>query len=84
MKRIAIFVASALVTMGAVQAQEDAASMDDLLNQIERGQARDSQEAREREARFAQARNQQQNLLNQARAERSRQENTSARLEGLF
>lgn len=84
MKRIAIFIASALVTMGVVQAQEDAATMDELLQQIERGQARDSQEAREREARFAQARNEQQNLLNQARAERTRQENTSARLEQLF
>jgi len=84
MKRIAIFVVSALVTMGVVQAQEDAASMDELLNQIERGQARDSQEAREREARFAQQRNEQQNLLNQARAERTRQENTSARLEQSF
>ena len=84
MKRIAIFVVSALVTMGVVQAQEDAASMAELLQQIERGQARDSQEAREREARFAQARNEQQNLLNQARAERTRQENTSARLEQSF
>jgi biopolymer transport protein ExbB len=70
--------------MGVVQAQEDAASMSELLQQIEQGQARDSQEAREREARFAQARNEQQNLLNQARAERTRQENTSARLENLF
>lgn len=84
MKRIAIFIASALVTMGVVHAQEDAATMDELLQQIERGQARDSQEAREREARFAEARNEQQNLLNQARAERTRQENTSARLERLF
>jgi len=70
--------------MGVVHAQEDAATMDELLQQIERGQARDSQEAREREARFAEARNEQQNLLNQARAERTRQENTSARLERLF
>ena len=84
MKRIAIFIASALVTMGVVHAQEDAATMDELLQQIERGQARDSQEAREREARFAEERNEQQNLLNQARAERTRQENTSARLERLF
>ena len=84
MKRIAIFIASALVTMGVVQAQEDAATMDELLQQIERGQARDSQEAQEREARFAQARNEQQSLLNQSRAERTRQENTSARLERLF
>jgi biopolymer transport protein ExbB len=84
MKRIVIFIASALVTMGIVQAQEDAATMDELLQQIERGQARDSQEAREREARFAAARNEQQNMLNQSRAERTRQENTSARLERLF
>lgn len=84
MKRIAIFVASALLATGLVQAQEDAASMGELLEQIERGQARDSQEAREREARFAQSRNEQQNLLNEARAERTRQENASQRLEALF
>jgi len=84
MKRIAIFVASALVTMGAVQAQEDASSMDALLEQIGQGQARDSQEARQREARFAQSRNEQQSLVNQARSERTRQENTSSRLEELF
>ena len=84
MKRIAIFMASALLTTGLAQAQEDASTMDDLLGQIEQGQARDSQEAREREARFAQSRSEQQNLVNQARAERTRQENTSARLEALF
>lgn len=84
MKRIALFVASALMATGLVQAQDDAASMDALLEQIERGQARDSQEAREREARFAQSRNEQQNLLNEARAERTRQENASQRLEALF
>jgi len=84
MKRIAIVVASALLFTGVAQAQEDASTMDELLQQIERGQARDSQEAREREARFAQARSEQQNLLNQARAERTRQEQESARLESLF
>ena len=84
MKRLVIFTASALLTMGIVQAQEDAATMDELLDQIAQGQARDNQEARERESRFAQARNDQQNLVNQARAERTRQENTSARLEQLF
>jgi biopolymer transport protein ExbB len=62
----------------------DAASMEALLNLIQQGQARDSQEARQREAQFNQQRNQQQNLLNQARAERTRQENESARLEQLF
>jgi biopolymer transport protein ExbB len=76
--------AGALLTTGIAQAQDDAASMDQLLNLIEQGQARDDAEARDREARFAQDRNQQQQLLNEARAERTRQENTSARLEALF
>jgi len=84
MKRLTIIIASILICGGAVQAQENASSMDELLQQIERGQARDNQEARQREARFAQSRNEQQNLLNQARAERSRQERNSERLEQLF
>ncbi len=84
MKRLTIIIASILICGGAVQAQDVASSMDELLQQIERGQARDNQEARQREARFAQARNEQQNLLNQSRAERSRQERNSERLEQLF
>ena len=84
MKRLTIIIASILICGGTVQAQQDASSMDELLQQIERGQARDNQEARQREARFAQSRNEQQNLLNQARAERSRQERNSERLEQLF
>ena len=84
MKRLTITIASLVLCMGVVQAQEDASSMDELLQQIERGQARDSAEARQREQRFAQARNEQQNLLNQARQERARQERNSERLEQLF
>ena len=70
--------------MGTATAQEGAASMAELLNMIEQGQARDNKEARTREAQFNQQRNQQQQLLNQSRAERTRQENESARLETLF
>ncbi|MEM8815695.1 MAG: MotA/TolQ/ExbB proton channel family protein [Pseudomonadota bacterium] len=87
MKRLSLIVVSILFVLGAgnVSAQEsDAASLSELLRLIEQGKARDSQEARQREARFSQQRNQQQNLLNQARAERTRQENESARLEQLF
>jgi len=84
MKRLTIIIASLLFTLAIAQAQESATSMDALLEQIQRGQARDSAEARQREQRFAQARNEQQNLLNQARQERSRQERNSARLEQLF
>jgi biopolymer transport protein ExbB len=89
MKRITLIIAAGLLSLsaGATYAQEadaDAASMTQLLELIRQGQARDSQEARQREARFTQDRNQQQNLLNQARAERTRQENESARLEQAF
>lgn len=84
MKRIVLIVAAGLLAAGAVQAQEDASSMSELLRQIEQGQARDSAEARQREAEFAQRRNEQQQLLNQARAERNQQEQESERLEQLF
>ena len=89
MKRLIILITAGLLSLGmnaAMAQQEDAtsASMADLLRLIETGQARDSQEARQREAEFNQQRNQQQNLLNRARAERTRQENESARLEQLF
>jgi biopolymer transport protein ExbB len=86
MKRILIIVAASMLglAMGPASAQDDAASMAELLNLIEQGQARDNQEARAREAQFNQQRNQQQQLLNRARAERTRQENESARLEQLF
>ena len=86
MKRLTIIIAAGLLSLGAgaASAQEDAASMAELLRLIEQGQARDSQENRQREAQFQQQRNQQQNLLNRARAERTRQENESARLERLF
>lgn len=87
MKRISLIVAAGLLSLGltTVNAQDqEAASMAELLNLIQQGQARDSQEARQRESAFAQARNQQQSLLNQARAERTRQENTSAQLEQSF
>ena len=86
MKRLTIVITAALLSlgMGVASAQDSAASMSELLGLIEQGQSRDSQEARQREAQFAQQRNQQQNLLNRARAERTRQENESARLEQLF
>jgi len=84
MKRIIIMIASVFVAMGAAQAQDAASSMDGLLEQIQRGQARDSAEAQQREARFAESRSEQQSLVNQARAERTRQERNSERLERLF
>jgi biopolymer transport protein ExbB len=88
MKRITLIIAAGLLGLGfaTANAQEDAgaASMSELLGLIEQGQSRDSRESRQRESAFAQARNQQQSLLNQARAERTRQENISAQLENQF
>ena len=86
MKRTILIMVAALMTlgMGTASAQDEAKSLGELLRLIEPGQARDNQEARQRDARFAQARNQQQQLLNQARAERSRQEAASQRLEQQF
>ncbi len=48
MKRLTIMIASLLFTLAIAQAQENATSMDALLEQIQRGQARDSAEARQR------------------------------------
>src|SRR5210317_2122297 len=88
MKRFTLIIAAGLLSLGfaTANAQEDAgaASMSELLRLIEQGQARDSREVRQREAAFAQAKNQQQSLLNQARAERTRQENLSQQLEDQF
>ena len=87
MKRIITILAASLlfVGSGAAIAQDDgASSMAELLNLIQQGQARDSREARQREAQFTQRRGEQQNLLNQSRSERNRQERQSSRLEQLF
>ncbi len=86
MKRITIIVATGLVSFGLANAQQDttSSSMTELLERIQQGQARDSREARQRESEFSRRKNEQQSLLNQARAERARQERNSARLENLF
>lgn len=88
MKRLALITAVGLLGLGiaTVHAQEEEGtrSMAELLRLIEQGQARDSREARQREAAFAQDRNRQQSLLNQARRERTRQENVSSNLEKQF
>lgn len=88
MKRLITIVAAGMLVFGAGAANsqegQEAASMAELLELIRQGQASDSQEARQREARFAQQRSEQQNLLNQARAERTRLERESERLEQLF
>ena len=64
MKKLITIAAAGLLAFGTASAQSDnAASMTELLRLIEQGQARDSQEARQREAEFTTQRNQQQALL---------------------
>ena len=84
MKRLITLVAACAISAGALAQEDTASSMAELLQMIEQGQARDNAEARQREQQFQNARNEQQNLLNQARAERTRQENNSQRLENQF
>ena len=84
MKRIATIVAASLLGFGVAQAQDDASSMSELLQQIQRGQARDSQEQQQRLQQFRQQQAEQQNLLNQARQQRTNLENESTRLETTF
>ena len=92
MKRITLIIAAGLLSIGFATANAQSASeeeqasrtMAELLQLIEQGQSRDSRESRQRESEFKQARNRQQSLLNQARAERTRQENISSNLEQAF
>jgi biopolymer transport protein ExbB len=87
MKRLNLIIVAALLAFGFATANaqdDDARSMADLLKLIEQGQARDSQESRQREAAFKQSQNNQQSLLNKARADRTREENRSESLEQQF
>ncbi len=68
-----------------VSAQEQKAmSMDDLLRQVEKGRVTDNRENSAREARFKQARAEQQNMLRDAEREKASEESRSQRLEDDF
>jgi biopolymer transport protein ExbB len=84
MKNLTVLLFLLIASTGIANAQEDASSMGELLRQIEQGQARDSVEAQKRESRFQADRNTQQNLLNDARSERKREEDRSEDLETTF
>jgi biopolymer transport protein ExbB len=75
-----------LMVFGASGAQESdgAASLNELLNMVEQGRARDQREAREREQRFIAAQSQQRQLLQQATAKRTAAEQRSELLETTF
>ena len=78
---------SLLATMGQsafAQEEKKAMSMSELLRQVEQGRVTDNKENKAREARFAQAKTEQQKLLNEAKREKSAAENRSQQLESDF
>ncbi len=94
MIKAAAFTLGAVLTLGmggasaqdeAPAAQEEqASSLDELLDFVRQGKTSEARENRQREQRFQAAKADQQRMLNQARAERQRQEQISARLENTF
>ncbi|MEM9617461.1 MAG: MotA/TolQ/ExbB proton channel family protein [Pseudomonadota bacterium] len=70
--------------VSGASAQDTAITLDQVLQAVRRERTEVSQENQEREARFLQQRNQQQSLLNQARAQVAAAEAESTRLEGVM
>jgi biopolymer transport protein ExbB len=74
-----------LLPLGTTLAQDQtAASLDELLRQVEQGRADDQREFKAREDRFKAARSEQRSMLQSAVRERTGEENRSARLESTF
>ena len=63
---------------------EAAANLDQLLEFVKQGQVTEASANRQREARFEAAKDDQERLLNEAEAERAREERRSAQLEETF
>lgn len=72
------------VSLPAVAQDKKAMSMSELLRQVEQGRVDDNKENKAREARFAQAKTEQQKLLNDAKREKGGLENRSQALEQEF
>ncbi len=68
----------------SVVAEEEAKSLGELLGFVKQGQITEAKENKVREQRFTQDKANQQKALNDAKAERTRQEGISARLEKTF
>jgi biopolymer transport protein ExbB len=65
-------------------AQQPAANLAELLRNVEQNSVLESQDAREREQRFQQQVNQQQQILDETRSRITEEEAENARLEGVF
>jgi biopolymer transport protein ExbB len=80
---VALAALSPLAVIAPVQAQ-DAATLDELLDIIERGRVSEREEARQREARFRAQQAEQERLLAEARQQKAEEEARSERLEAQY
>ena len=85
MLKAAAFTAGAIMSLGAIgTSAQDAKSLDELLGFVKQGQISEARENRAREQEFTQTKADQKRLLEEAKAERARQERISIRLEKIF
>jgi biopolymer transport protein ExbB len=85
MLKAAAFTAGAIMSLGAAgTSAQEAQNLDELLNFVKEGQVTEANENKARERRFNQAKADQKRLLEEAKAERARQERISAQLEKTF
>ncbi len=87
MKRIISTLVIAMMTMGLsvnLQAADKAASLDDLLKMVKKARTDESKINKQRLAKFRAARNQQKQLLNDAKAQLRREEIRSEQLKKAF
>ncbi len=75
---------AAVLATGAVQAQEKAKSLDELLNFVKSGRTAEASENAKREAEFKQAKNQQAAMLAKSKKTRTAEEARSVKLEKTF
>ena len=83
-KRCLAVVAGSILTVAPAFAVEEAASIDELLKLINQAKVSESKEHQQREAEFLRQKQNQQNLLNQAKSTRAAEEARSETLEKAF
>lgn len=81
---VAVMIAGLFGSVNAVAQQEQAASLEELLDRVRESRVSESREHREREAEFRRQKSNQQNLLQQARRTKANEEARSERLEKTY
>ncbi len=83
-KSVCFAIASSLALCSGAAVAQEAQNLDQLLNFVKQGQTTEGKENKKREAQFRNAKSRQGQLLAEAKAERKREEDRSARLEKAF